>query len=198
MTTFDRTEAAAKTDKQSKWDVIEAIALDAVDADFPITGADSCIAAKEAFERAGDEHADDTIRSLTLVSKIDYESSPKRRKIWRRYGWTCIREVAEAGWSQERAEALLQGVHKTRREIQAKVRTERVPPGVLDINEAWHDVAGKFSALLFDMARLAERTETEGLELDAHSALAYELYHRIAEKQIDAEYRALVEAEAPT
>ena len=67
----------------------------------------------------------------------------------------------------------------------------------VELNILWHGIAGKFSALLFDMARAAERTETENVELDAHAALAYELYLRIAEKQIDAELETFDAAKRP-
>lgn len=196
---FSRTTEAAKADKLSKWDLIAAIAEDAVDNDVPIAGTASCVAAKAALDAAGHEHADSTVRHLCSIAKFDYESTPAQRKTWRTYGWSCVAVLAEAGWTHEAADDLLRSERRSWRQIKDAVsaRSSARPPALpLPLNEAWHKWTRNMDALLTEGAHLASRAETEPVDLDAHAALGRLIYDRIVERQLDAELRQLIETNA--
>ena len=100
---FSRTKAAAATDKRSRWDLVAAIAEDAIDAGVPITSTASVSAAKDALDAVGLEMAPDTVRNLSCLAKFDHESTDRQRQEWRRYGTSIVQIVADAGLSQEAA-----------------------------------------------------------------------------------------------
>jgi hypothetical protein len=196
---FTRTQQAAQTEKQSKWDLIEAIALDAVDNGVDISSVESQVGAYKACAAAGNEHADPTIRSLCVVAKFDYESSAGQRRTWRKYGWSVVAEVAKAGWSQDAASAFLAGRQRSQREVRAEIEKKarqgsRRPSFPQDPNEFWHKW---ITHLDRELARAAEAIDHYGAtdDLDPHSALAVLIYERITENKIDAELRDLIEAE---
>lgn len=196
---FSRTEEAAKNEKQSKWALIEAIADDAVDNGVKIASVESQIEARKACFAAGNEHADETVRSLCVVAEFDRESNPGQRRTWRSYGWSIIAEVAKAGWSQERASAFLAGTRRSQREVRAEIakRAEggsRRPGFPQDPNEFWHKWVSRIDR---DLALAAEAMEFYGdtEDLDSHSVLAALVYERITESKIDAELRELIDAE---
>ena len=189
--TFTRTAQAAGKDRQSRWELIEAIAIDATDNGVPITSLASIIAAKSALEQAGAEYADMTIKHLCLVAKFDHESTPRQRKEWRRYGWTAIGRVVNAGLSQEAAYSLLSGDRKTVAEIQDMLRSNVTPERrrtepPFDLRCArW---VQHMNALMMEGAGLvAESEQTEGIVIGGHAALALSIYRRLAERQLDAE-----------
>ena len=69
-----------------------------------------------------------------------------------------------------------------------RVRKAKLPP--TSIVDGWHSWLNKMGDLLMEGARLAQKTDTTpGLELDAYSGMAYAIYQRITERNIDAELR---------
>ncbi len=200
---FSHTEEAAKIDKRSKWDLIAAIALDAMENDVEIVSGESILAAKAALDKAGDEHADSTVHQLCVVAKFDHESDAKQRRVWRRYGWTVVRVLAQSGWEQDVACDFLMGSAKSKRDVEAEVRRRagtRTPAKVpgnpeIDLDAALVAAVNRLDAILTEFASLAERAETENVELSNHAQLALLIYERITERKIDAELRDLMESE---
>lgn len=195
---FSRTKAAAATDKRSRWDLVAAIAEDAIDAGVPITSTASVSAAKDALDAVGLEMAPDTVRNLSCLAKFDHESTDRQRQEWRRYGTSIVQIVAAAGLSQEAAFDLLA---TPKRLTQAEVRhlvkasnvdiTELEPP---DVNAVLHKRLHEINAWFTNMAQDADRAEAEG-GLDAYSEAVLEIYRALTERRIDAELRSLLEAE---
>lgn len=192
---FARTEKAATKDKRSRWDLIEAIAADAVDNGFPIVGHLSVEAAAQAIAGAGDEMALSTIRGLCSVAKFDNESTAVQRRVWRRYGWASIGKLVGAGWSQEAAADFLRGEHKTRADIGAVLASSRARPTEPGINERWGQWVTRMNNLMMDGARLLHETEATKIELTGQAHLALTIYQRLTERQLDAELRELFESE---
>jgi hypothetical protein len=193
---FRNTEQAAKTDRLSKWELIEAIAVDADENGLPICGVDTAIAAKQALDKAKHHHADTTVTNLCMVAKFDYESTAAQRRVWRRYGWTAIRLVAGAGWSQEHAAEFLGDDKVTWLDIEAKVRGSSRSTTELPLGEAWEKWLNKMGTVLTEGAHLATRTAEEtSVELSGHAAMAHMFYEHLSERAIDAELRQLFENE---
>lgn len=193
MPAFERTRKAAHKEKTSKWDLIAAIAEDAVEYGLPITGAQSQADAKRAMAIAGLEYADSTIEQLTVTAKFDYESTPAQRELWRRYGWTIVKQFARSSWTQEAAfEALKSGV-ATKRQVEALLRAPGTVAAPLPLPELWATYLAAQSKAFRLGAEAAERSEKE--DLDPQSNAAYLIYQRITERQIDAELRNLMESE---
>lgn len=197
---FSRTKAAANADKRSRWDLVAAIAEDAIDAGVPITSTASVTAAKEALDAVGLEMTPDSVKNLSCLAKFDHESTDRQRQEWRRYGTSVVREVALAGWSQEAAFDLLARPKRvTRSEVRIALKAGNA--GVTqhgaapDINEQGHRLLSQINAWFTDMAKFADRAEAEG-GLDSYSAAVLETYHALTEKRIDAELRQILEAEA--
>lgn len=196
---FARTKAAANTDKKSRWELVAAIAEDAIDAGVPITSTVSVTAAKEALDSVGLDMAPDTVKALAVVSKFDHESTDRQRQEWRRYGTSIVQEVAVNGWSQEAAFDLLCAPRRlTQAEVRAAVRATRVvdnpETAQPDINEQGHRLLNQINAWFTDMAKFADRAEGEG-GLDVYSAAVLDIYHALTEKRIDAELRQILETE---
>jgi hypothetical protein len=196
--TFKRTAKAAQSDRLTKWDLIAAIAEDADDAGVPITGAESVLAAKAALDGAGSEYADKTVKALCIVAKFDHESSAEHRRIWRRYGWSSVATVAQAGWSPEAAADLLDGEKKGRPDILAAVAGRRGPASrpEPDFDAECARWIHQLNKVLIDGARLATKAEGQPI-LTAHAQMAVAIYQNIAERELDREVRQLLESEAP-
>jgi len=194
---FARTAKAATGDRLSKWELIEAIAADAVDNDFPISGAESCVAARAALDAAGNDHSDDVVKHLCMVAKFDVESTPRQRKLWREYGWTSIRVLAKGGWTQADAYELLRGEHKSRSEIERAIGavSKRRDPGVPDLDEGWTAWLTHLNKIMMEGARLAERSDQPGVILGGYASMARVIYQRMTERQLDAEIRDLLSSE---
>lgn len=193
---FARTQAAAATEKLSRWDLVAAIAEDAVDAGLPISSTASAMSAKDALDAVGLEMTPGSVRNLAVLAKFDHESTPRQREEWRRYGTSIVLEVAAAGWSQEAAFDLLSGttrrkVAEVRHEIKAASHNVVAEP---DINEVGHKLLHGIGNWFMDAAKFVERAEAEG-GLDAYSASVVELYHILTEKRLDAELRQLTDEE---
>lgn len=196
MTEFTRTERAASVDKQSRWDLIAAIAEDAVDNGVPITGGESQAATTRALENAGMELASSTVKELTVVAKFDHESMPGQRKVWRRYGWTIVSPLARAGYSPSAAAAYLDTPElRTWAEVKAEVRGlgGAHPQDDPDLNEAWGAWLTRAHALLADGAALDQRTADEMTELDAEAGFARVVYQRMDERNFDTQLRKVLE-----
>jgi len=192
---FTRTAKAAQSDRLTKWDLIAAIAEDATEAEVPISGIHSVLAAKAALKDAGNEYADGTVKSLCIAAKFDHESSPAQRKVWRRYGWSAVSRVAETGWSPEAAFELLAGDHKSWRDVLAALvpaRPSARPEVPLDDRCAqW---VSRLHLLLRDGRHLA--TEAEGIHaVGGHVSMALNFYAAINDKITDAEIRQLLTEE---
>lgn len=194
--TFTRTAKAAQSDRLTKWDLIAAIAEDAADAGVPISGAESVLAAKAALDGAGDEYADSTVKNLCHVAKFDYESTAAHRRIWRRYGWSTVRDVVGAGWSQEAAADLLDGDRKRRAEVREAVAKSRCAgtPKPTDFDAECARWIHQLNKVLMDGARLATKAEAQPI-LTAHAQMAVAIYQNIAERELDREIRRLLETE---
>lgn len=196
MTEFARTKAAANTEKLSRWDLVAAIAEDAIDAGLPISSSASAVAAKEALDGVGLEMTPGSVLNLTVLAKFDHESTERQRQEWRRYGTSVVRELAKAGWSQEAAFDLLAAPKRlTVAEVNhaikgAKDHVVLVPP----INEVGHKLLHAIGNWFMDAAQFADRAEAEG-GLDAYSASVVELYQILTEKRLDAELRQMMDAE---
>lgn len=196
---FTRTRRAAEAEKTTKWDLIAAIADDAVEHGLPITGMTSQLAAREALDSAGNEYAVSTITNLCVVAKFDHESTAKQRQVWRTYGWSIVQRFAHGGYSQEEAARFLTERRRSQREVEAFMRSMDIdvhkpdkPPVPLD--DAWMAWLRNINRLLVEGAELAERSETEADQLGVYAALAMLTYQRIAERKIDAELRQLLES----
>jgi hypothetical protein len=192
--TFDRTRRAAAVDRTSRWDLIEAIGEDAVDAGLPITGFESQTQAGKACSEAGLELAASTVQHLTVMAKFVIESTSRQRQLWRRYGWTNVILFAKAGYTQEAAFEFLKGEHKSRRDIEAHlmVRTIKLPP-VVTLDERWATWGNDYLRLMMTGAELALLSER--MELGSASALVAAMYHRLADRGLDAELQQLLAAE---
>mgnify|MGYP000916683757 CR=1 FL=1 len=200
MPEFTRTQAAAGADKKSRWELVAAIAQDAVDAGLPITSADSVIAAKAAVDAVGLEMTADTVKNLTCLSKFDHESTDRQRQEWRRYGTSTVQEVAKAGWSQEAAfDLLATPKRRTHAEVRHAISISRddvIPePHAPDLNAELHNALGQINAWFLRMAGLADRADTEDVELDGHAAGCIVLYERLTERKFDIELRELLDSE---
>lgn len=194
---FNRTNAAAIAEKHTKWDLIAAIAEDAVENGLPITGVDSQLAAKDALEAADSEYTAATVVQLCLLAKFDHESTSAQRQVWRQYGWTVVRSFARFGVSQEAAAEYLGGERRTFRDVQALLRKSPVTRAVHSqpsIDDAWKAWLNAINRLLIDGAHLAERSETETEQLGVYSAAARLIYERITERKIDAEIRQFLDS----
>lgn len=194
---FKRTARAAHSERLSKWDLIAAIAEDAVEADLPITGIDSILEAKRALDAAGNEYADNTIKSLCFLAKFDYESDAPQREVWRRYGWATVVEVAKAGWTPEAGVDLLDGERKSHREVRAAlVASSDVATGKpASFDDRCAEWVGRLLKVLMDGRALA--TEAEGVDsVGSQAALALHYLAAINDKVTDAELRQILTEEA--
>lgn len=196
---FTHTEQAAKIDKKSKWDLIEAIAEDAVENDLEIASAESQLAAKAALDAAGHEHAESTVKDLCYLARFDHGATRGQRRTFRSYGWATVDKLAKAGWSQEAAASLLAGRHLMRREVEAAIRaagSRARPTGYPQYPDAfWGAWLNKLDSLLTKAAE-ADDYYGPGAELSGHGALGRLIYERVVEKKIDAELRELLESES--
>ena len=196
MPEFTRTRNAAQVERSSKWDLIAAIADDAVASALPITSMESKLAAKAAFESVGVDYADTTIRDLCTTARFDHDATDEQRRSWRPFGWSIARQFAMAGWSQEAAADWFRSIDTTPTQRLANAvirdvagpRPEPAPPA---IDDAWREWLNAATRLLMGGARLAERTDNENIELGAHSAMARVVYERMTERNLDAELREL-------
>ena len=64
-----------------------------------------------------------------------------------------------------------------------------------NIDDEWATWLGSANALFTSGARLVEKSEQADIMLGGHAAAALELYHRLTERQIDAELRQLIESD---
>jgi hypothetical protein len=197
---FKNTERAAAHERASKWEVIEAIATDAAEADLAITGATTQLACSLAFERAGTEYKSATIVKLCGLAKFDHESTVRQRKEWRRYGWTVVNRVVEAGWSQEAAYELLKGKErKTQNEVISAVGY--VVAGKKSrntIHERLAEWVNHANILLTDGAELLVEVENTRAILTGSDDLAINLIRRFTERHIDAELREFFDSVGAT
>lgn len=193
---FTRTAKAATADRMTKWDLIEAIALDAVDAGVPISGAESVMAAKAALDRAGDELSAKTVQGLCVVAKFDHESTPGQRTIWRRYGWTIVQEPVRYGWSQEATANLLTSAPRlTFREVRSAVTSvQQRGDRPRDIERDLERWVNQLNTVLIDGARLVTVAENAPV-LSAQAQMAVAIYRNIAERELDREIRRLLDSE---
>jgi hypothetical protein len=164
--------------------------------------------------RAGAHNdAGPALRILAEEAGVELKALSEYRNV--SHAWAPTTRVVGASWSVHRelagypnkARFLNQLVRKyggrvtvnqVRQETGRQPANYKKPSGLdaLSIDEAWATWGKRMSALLDDGARLADRTEkTEGLQLGAHAGIAHLIYQRIRERQIDAEYRHLVESE---
>ncbi len=193
---FKNTYAAEKHGLQSDWELIEAIAADAIANGLELTGAATVAAAKEASDAAGNTRAAQTITKLCNVAKFDHESTKAQRTVWRRYGWSVIDEVVHAGRSQEAAFELLTGSQKSFRQVREAVKPSNAGARINKSNdpELWDDDdwdafdAGvvKSAAQLIRAFNLRQRGLYEP-SVEATVSLAL-----LREPDPDAELRALV------
>lgn len=121
--TYKRTEKAAEKGLKNDWDLIDAIAADAVEAGDPIVSAASVTEAARACAGAGLERALSTVKTYCVVAKFDHEATARQRAVFRRYGIRTLSVCAKGGVSQEVAASFLSGSHKSIREIMAEYST---------------------------------------------------------------------------
>ena len=91
-----------RADKKSRWELVAAIAQDAVDAGLPITSADSVIAAKAAVGAVEPEMTADTVKNRRACPNSTTEVHRPAASGVAAYGTSTVQEVAKAGWSQGR------------------------------------------------------------------------------------------------
>lgn len=195
---FTRTAQAAKSDRLTKWDLIAAIAEDATEVGLPITGIHAVLAAKTALDAAGNEYADSTVKNLCVVAKFDHESTRAQRTVWRRYGWSVLRALAAAGWTQEAAADLLSGERMSWRDVRHAVSPARSGATPDEQTAPFDDRCAAAVTRLYKVLREFAALTSEAEELSAvgaHSRMALGLYQAINERVIDAEYRHLIETE---
>lgn len=197
MPEFTRTAKAAAVDKLSRWDLIAAIAEDADANGVPITGGESQAATTRALENAGLELGSASVKHLTITAKFDWESMPEQRQVWRRYGWTIVRQLAGAGYSPSAAAAFLDGPNlRTRAEVQAEL--SKGLPGDQDtlpeLNGAWAAWLTRAHALLADGVDLDQRTDEEHADpLDAEAGFARVMFQRMNERHFDTQLRQVLD-----
>jgi len=195
---YKRTEKAAKADKASKWEIVEAIALDAVDAGYDFSGIESCLAARAAFEKNGYEHTDAVVKNLCVLAGFDHRSTAKQRAVWRRYGWSVVALVASAGWTAEKAYDLLAYEHQTQAAVRdAVVAARNVNIPRTDLADEWTKWLTKLNALLIAGAKLAHETDRRPHAITGapYAEFAHQIYQRITERKLDAEIRDLLDSE---
>jgi hypothetical protein len=198
---FKRTAQAASQERLSRWDVIAAIAADAAERELAITGAASFFAAGQAFEAAGVDYADSTIKSLCVLAKFDYEAMPKDRAIFRQYGWTVVLPFANAGYLPHAAAEFLKTprtVGEVKAEISGRDKSPKPSP-VMSFDQRCADWVNHMNAVMTEGAILAAEAEQNSkLVLGAHAEMALTIYRRLAERQLEAELRRFLEAREAT
>jgi len=188
-------------DRESRWDLIAAIANDASSLNLPITGVRALVATKEALEQAGCDYAATTIKQLSVTAKLYDNGSTEQKTIFETYGWTIVRDLAKAGWTPADAANLLGSEHRTRADVASAIRDLR-GPGTPEpkpeppLGDAWKAWLYKINRDLIEGARLAERSDIEDVVLDAYSAFAELIYQRITERKLDAELREFFDSPA--
>ncbi len=196
---FTRTAQAAEKDRTSKWDLIEAIAADATDAGVPIVGLESRTAALEACAAAGTDYTSSTVKNLCIVAKFDSESTPEQRQVWRRYGWSVLRETANAGWTPDAAHELLSGERLTRQQVRAVLGTpgcleaDAIAPSFDERVSAW---VVRFQAVMHEGAQLVAEGDRDVVVPGGHAALMFAIFAKLREDQIDVELRHMLETTA--
>jgi hypothetical protein len=196
--TFTRTAEAVKAEKATRWDVISAIAADAAAEGLALTGAATQLATALAFEAAGVDYATGTVQQLCVVAKFDHESTVAQRKLWRTYGWSVVGLLAAAGETPESGYSLLHPRHMSYGEVKAFIKknatTEPRHQASFDTRIA-HWINDLNAVLMRGAAFLAEVEERE-LQPGGVAAMALEIYRRLAERQLDAELRQLLDESA--
>ncbi len=191
--TFQSTFLAGMQDRESRWDLIEAIANDAASLNLPITGVRALVATKEALEQAGCDYSMGTVKQLSVTAKLYDNGSDEQKTIFATYGWTIVRDLAKAGWTPADAANLLGSEHRTRAYVASAIRNVRGPGTPEEVKPeppldvAWEAWLNKINGVLMEGGRLAERSE--GVVLGGYSGFAQLLYQRITERQLDAELR---------
>lgn len=195
---FKRTYTAAQVELESEWELLEAIAADAVDADVAIVSAESISEAQAALLAAGRDLAASTVKSYCMVARFDHSSTTAQRKVFRRYARTSILEFVKAGWSQEAAYDFLAGSLKRRKAIEEAVRPGAGgAPARSNDPELWDDDQWdafdadvvKAAALVIRAFNLIQRGYYEP-SIEALAQLTL-----LREPDIDKELAALLEAE---
>ncbi len=198
---FKSTFLTGMQDRESRWDLIAAIANDAASLNLPITGVRALVATKEALEQAGCDYSMGTVKNLAVTAKLYDNGSTEQKTIFETYGWTIVRDLAKAGWTPADAANLLGSKHRTRADVASAIRAAR-DPGVPEpkpeppLGDAWRAWLNKINGDLIEGARLAERSDTEDAVLDTYSAFAQLIYQRITERKLDAELREFFDSPA--
>lgn len=196
---FTRTAEAAANDRWARWTLIEAIADDAVESNVAIDGPESYVLTRQAVDEAGAELADSTVKSLCIVADFDRRSAAPERTVWRRYGWTTVYEFARGDWSTADAAEFLGAEKRTTSEIRAVTRAPRFGSktggGTVPFDDRCRSWVNQMNKLLMDGARLADEADRPTVTAGGHAALMLAIYHRIVERQLDAEIRSLLETE---
>jgi hypothetical protein len=197
--TFTRTAQAANQERLSKWDVIAAIAADADEAEIPITGGQSQVAAAAAFSDAGLDYTPAYITDLCTLAKYDWESTPKQRQVWRSNPPTNVLILAKAGWAQAAAAEVLipkPTGSEIRAEIQKYAKTSnRTKARAATFDDRCADWVSHMNHVMMDGAGLLEEAETEQYQLGPHAEMALGIYRRLSERQLEAEIHRFFESQ---
>jgi hypothetical protein len=197
--TFSRTAQAAAQERLSKWDVIEAIAADADEAGVPITGGQAQVSAASAFTDAGLEYTPSYVKSLCVLAKYDWESTPAQRQLWRRNSTTNVLLMAVAGWSQSAAADYLMD-DRSSNEVRAEVRkyaepSKRTQARAATFDDRCGDWVAQMNKVMMAGASLLDEAESEQYELGPHAEMAMAIYRRLAERQLEAEIHRFFESQ---
>ena len=189
---FTRTQAAASGRRQPTWQVVEAIAADAVDAGRPIRSLDTLEATADALADAGMARTTAVVGRLMEVAAFTAGATPEQRDVFRRYTPAAVHRFHAEGWTAADTARYLGAEHRSADEMRAELESRRAAE---DINDAGHRLLNGIGNWLIDAARFAKRAEAEG-GLDAYSASALEVYrmfNRRREDAVDTELRLLVD-----
>ena len=198
---FARTEAAGADERISHWQLIDAIAADAIENECEIDSHVSQVATKAALDASGNERKDNTVRCLCQLAKFDNESTAKQRRVWRRYGWTVVFVAASANLSQDATYDLLVGERKTYREVQQAVERRRARStsartSDISLDDRWAAWIKRADLLLAEGAGLADDTDHGAETPGPYVEFGYLIYQRLTERKLDAEIRHFQESEA--
>lgn len=190
---FTHTTAAAAGHRQPTWEVVEAIAADALDAGGPILSTATMTATGDALTEAGMPRSLNVVGRLMELAQWHHDATDGHREVYRAHSPALVTLLVMAGWTQADAAAFLVDRPKvTHAEVRAEVNRRTGPPA---INVVGHKLLHAIGNWFMDAANFANRAEAEG-GLDAYSASVVELYHALTEKRIDAELRQLLDADS--
>lgn len=190
MMPASRTTAAARGQRQPTWEVVEAIAADALDAGRPICSLDTLEATAAALSDAGMARTTNVVGRLMELAAWFHDATGAQRVLFRCHTPALVGLFVAAGWSQmDTADTLAAGCW-THAEARAAIEARR---GV-DLNAEAHRVLARVNGALIDADRVRRAAWSSDDVLDVHAQAAVAIFDRLLESDTDRELRLLIES----